>query len=202
MRSNGVPQDKTAAGWPRYAALMLGLLLLPLVAMAESPAVGYRLLVPGDSAPSWIYRTVIPYGWWDQLGAYDKFLECEGIKQAIRSEAAQRAAAQSRSAKAMSPAEWMESQRSQKSQNGPSQEVVKWVRDKDGKYRPAPGEMTPPAGYERVNPQTDTPKISGESKKNRKGSGSDVPPAAAANVGPLTRFDHRRLAAAECVPVR
>jgi len=56
--------------------------------MASAPVQGYRLMMPGNLGPPWIYSLLIPYRWWDTIGFYEKSIECERDKEEIKSVAA------------------------------------------------------------------------------------------------------------------
>ena len=56
--------------------------------MASAPVQGYRLMMPGNLGPPWIYPALIPYRWWDTIGFYEKSIESERDKEEIKSVAA------------------------------------------------------------------------------------------------------------------
>jgi len=72
-------------GVTTWALLMV---LTPLASsMSEPPIQGYRLVIPGQTLPLWMYNTLVPYRWWEQIGAYKEFTECEETKMGLRQEA-------------------------------------------------------------------------------------------------------------------
>ena len=56
--------------------------------MASAPVQGYRLMMPGNLGPLWIYSLLVPYRWWDTIGVYEKSIACERDKEEIKSAAA------------------------------------------------------------------------------------------------------------------
>jgi hypothetical protein len=159
--------------WCRLVAVVTVFMCVPVEVVAQPPLpVGFRLLVPGDSVPPWAYP-VIPYSWWDQIGAYDKFLECESVKQGIREYAKSRPDENQRSGRP-------------------------WVRDNDGKLMREPASA--PGSLERGKTVGASEMESPVARwKREQGMVSRVK---ADISGPLAGFDYRRLAAAECVSVR
>lgn len=65
-----------------WLAVLVVCVLVVSISNAEAEQ-AFRMLIPGKNFPPWVY-SILPYQYWEQIGAYERFLDCEKEKTSLK----------------------------------------------------------------------------------------------------------------------